>query len=146
MNAKPMPVRLVLTVICVVVLLAFGLWLLAAPESSTARNFPFYSPIHPIGDPQIELTKIIDRDNPTVGDEIVYTIVISSPTTTTVRLYDAIPANTVYVTHTAAQRVPGTVLLPDGGSLGNLVYFEGDVGSAAFPAIPAWWLPSNKWL
>ncbi len=69
------------------------------------------------------------------GDEIVYTIFISSPVTTTVRLYDAIPEHTVYVTHTVAERIVGTVVLPGDGTLSNLIYFEGQVGTLQLPGI-----------
>lgn len=82
-------------------LLLLGLWLWSAPQASTAELFPLYSPIHPVGDPQIVLEKTINNPNPQVGDEVVYTLTYANTNPGSqafnVRLYEFLPAGVQFL-------------------------------------------------
>jgi uncharacterized repeat protein (TIGR01451 family) len=106
MNTKQFLVKSGLALICVIGLLSIGLWVVSTPRASTVGTFPFYSPIPPVGEPQIELVKTVDNANPTVDDEITYTLTYrnTSPGTQAfnVRLYDFIPAGVQFVSSNPA--------------------------------------------
>jgi uncharacterized repeat protein (TIGR01451 family) len=96
MNTKRLSIGVVLAGICVAGLLLLALWLVSAPPASTADAFIFYSPIPPVGDPQISLVKTIDDNDPLPGHEIEYTVSYANTNPGSeaynVRLYDFLPA------------------------------------------------------
>jgi uncharacterized repeat protein (TIGR01451 family) len=123
MNTRRISVPMIIAVMCVAGLLAVSLWLLFTPRSSTADAFTFYSPIPPIGNPQISLTKTIDNPHPQVGDEIVYTLTYANTNpgaqAFNVRLYDFLPAGLQFVSSDPiADAVLGRTVLFTAPSIG----------------------------
>ena len=123
MNTRRISVQMLVAVVCVAGLLALSLWLLSTPRSSTADTFTFYSPIPPIGDPQIRLTKTIDNDHPQVGDEVVYTLTYANTNPGSqafnLRLYDFLPAGLQFVSSDPiADAVLGRTVLFTAPSIG----------------------------
>lgn len=115
--------KLVLALASGTALLLLGAWLFSTPHSSTADElFPFYSPITPIGDPQIELAKSVSDDNPAVGDEIVYTLTYANTNPGSqafnVRLYDFLPAGVRLEGADTGYTYQDGALLFDMGSVG----------------------------
>jgi uncharacterized repeat protein (TIGR01451 family) len=107
MNTKQFLIKSGLALICVMGLLSIGLWAVSTPQASTTGTlFPFYSPIPPLGEPQITLVKTVDNDNPTVDDEITYTLTYHNANPGTqafnVRLYDFIPAGVQFISSNPA--------------------------------------------
>jgi len=95
MNIQRSLFKMALILCCGVGLALFSIWLLAAPRAITADVEPFYSPIEPIGDPQIQISKTSSTAQPQVGDEIVYTLTYANTSpgaqAFNVRLYDFLP-------------------------------------------------------
>jgi len=95
MNIQRSLYKLALILCCGVGLTLLALWLLATPRALTAKVEPFYSPIEPIGDPQIQISKTSSNAQPQVGDEIVYTLTYANLNPGTqafnVRLFDFLP-------------------------------------------------------
>jgi uncharacterized repeat protein (TIGR01451 family) len=99
MNTRRSFAWLAFTLIGLVGLLLVGRRLIAAPEplrGDTTGDLLFYSPILPIGQPQIELVKTVNNNSPKAGDEIIYTLAFSNTNPGSrafnVRLYELMPA------------------------------------------------------
>jgi uncharacterized repeat protein (TIGR01451 family) len=124
MKRKRLDVQVVLAVVCVAGVLGLGLWLLGSPRSSTADVlFPFYSPITPIGDPQLALSKTVDNENPKVGDEITYSLsyanVVEGSQAFNVRLYEFLPAGFEFLSSDpVADAVQGGIVYFSAPSIG----------------------------
>ncbi len=78
-----------------------GIWLVAAAQSGPGDAFPMYSPIEPVGDPDIRLVKTIDNSDPMPGDQVEYTLTYwnAEPGSIAynVRLFEFLPAGVQYV-------------------------------------------------
>lgn len=97
MKTKPF----IITLVGLLGALLLGVWLISAAQTGPVDAFPMYSPIHPIGDPDIRLVKTVSNDNPTVGDLVTYTLTYwnaeAGSQAFNVRLYDFLPAGAGYV-------------------------------------------------
>jgi len=123
MNTRRISVQMLVAVVCVAGLSALSLWLLSTPRSSTADTFTLYSPIPPIGNPQIRLTKTIDNHQPQVGEEVVYTLTYANTNPGSqafnLRLYDFLPAGLQFVSSDPiADAVLGRTVLFTAPSIG----------------------------
>jgi len=93
--------RFFISIAGLVGVLLLGMWLVSTPQASTADVFPLYSPIEPIGDPEIHLVKTVDNENPVPGDLIEYTLTywsaIPGDEAYNARLYEFLPAGVSFV-------------------------------------------------
>ena len=107
-------------------LLAGGLFLAFAQSSVSDTSSTFYSPVPPVGAPQVRLTKSVDNSAPTAGDEIVYTLtyenLVPGSDAFNVRLYEFLPPGTQYLSASPA---------PSSYKNGTLVFDRASIGSGA---------------
>ncbi len=109
-------------------LLAGGLFLALAQSSVSDTSSTFYSPVPQVGAPQIRLTKAVNVSNPTVGDEIIYTLTYENlapgSEAFNVRLYEFLPPGTQYLSAVPA---------PSSYKNGTLVFDRASIGPSTDP-------------
>ena len=115
-NFKQLILRVTAALAGVVALWLLLAWLVWSPSSSASgvfRPLTFYSPIHPVGDPVLNVVKTVDDNSPSPGDEIEYTLTYSTTDPGSevfhVEVYDFLPAGVQFLSSDPSASASGGV-------------------------------------
>ncbi|HDQ71599.1 MAG TPA: DUF11 domain-containing protein [Chloroflexi bacterium] len=115
-NFKQLILRVTAALVGVAALWFLLAWLVWSPSSSASgvfRPLTFHSPIHPVGDPVLNIVKTVDNNSPSPGDEIEYTLTYSTTDPGSevfnVEVYDFLPAGVQFVSSNPPASASGGV-------------------------------------
>lgn len=123
-NFKQVILRVTAALVGVAALWLLLAWLVWSPSSSASgvfRPLVFHSPIHPVGNPELNIVKTVDDNSPSPGDEIEYTLTYSTTDPGSevfnVEVYDFLPAGVQFVSSDPSAPASGGVWRYTHGSL-----------------------------